>query len=163
MNIRTFFHTVGAAVLVASSLGAGTALADQPAPERTPTVVTEGQTRITTGKAAYEAGESIIIRYTLPGRGYIRILDYQGAKVSTLSSGYRARAYGSIRGIVTPPYGKECLTLEYSPYRPLPAMPPGRDLVRNDPSGQSGQGPAYAETCFEVRAPEKRDVLGGEA
>ena len=73
MNIRTAIRSLAAAALVASTLGAGVALADQPAPDGKPTVVTEGQTRITTDKDTYVVGEPITIRYSLPGRGYIRV------------------------------------------------------------------------------------------
>ena len=146
MKVPTALRTITAAALVAAGLGVGSAYADQPAPDAPDTIITQGQTRISTDKASYLVGEPITIRYSLPARGYIRITDYQGEKVSTLRSGYRNSAEDSIRGTVTPPAGKECLTLEYSP-RPLPATPPDRAAFTKAPSGQ---GPAYAETCFDV-------------
>jgi hypothetical protein len=158
MKIATALRTLTAAALVATSLGVGGAYADQPAPDAQTTVVTEGQTRISTDKASYLVGEPITIRYSLPARGYMRILDYQGETVTTLRSGYRQRTEDSIRGTVSPPVGKECLTLEYSP-RPLPATPPDRAALAaltKAPNGPSGQGPAYAETCFDVL--EKKPV-----
>ena len=163
MNIRTALRSVTVAALVAWSLGVGTALAAQPTPDAPSTISTEGQTRISTNKAAYVVGEPITIRYSLPGRGYIRVLDYQGTTVSTLRSGYRAWAEGTIRGTVTPPYGKECLTLEYSPYRRLPATPPDRELLKKVPGGPSGQGPTFAETCFEVKEKQPEKMLAEQA
>jgi hypothetical protein len=163
MNIRTALRTLAAAALVASSLGVGAALAEEPAPDIPPTVSTEGQTRISTDKADYLVGEPITIRYTLPARGYIRITDYQGTSVSTLRSGYRYSTEGTIRGTVTPPVGKECLTLEYSPYR-LPARVPIERMLVGDISGQTApSGPAFAETCFDVKEVKKVDVKRGEA
>jgi hypothetical protein len=149
MNVRTALRTVAAAGLVAAGLGVGTTHAQQPAPDAPTTVVTEGQTRIATDKMTYLVGEPITISYTLPARGYIRITDYQGSKVSTLRSGYRQRTEDTIRGTVSPPVGKECLLLEYSP-RPLPPTPPDRAVVAALKKAPGGQGPAYAETCFDV-------------
>ena len=153
MNIPTALRTIAAAALIAAGLGAGAAHADQPAPDAPDTIITQGQTRISTDKMAYVVGEKITISYTLPAKGYIRIRDFQGTEVSTLRAGFYNSSEGSIQGSVSPPAGKECLTLEYSP-RPLPVTPPDHAAFTKTPSGQ---GPAYAETCFEVKDKESKD------
>ena len=122
---RRFF--LGAALaLSVTGMAVGAAGAQQPAGD---TIVTPGQTSITTDKESYAVGEPITITYTLPGPGFYRITDHQADKVSTLRSGFTSQVNGRIQGTVSPPTGKECLHLEYRSNR----------NVRSS-----------AETCFEV-------------
>src|SRR5215213_4615942 len=121
--------------LTVAGMAVGAVGAQQPGDQ---SIAAPGQTSIVTDKDAYAVGEPITITYTLPGPGRYRITDQQGGTVSTLRAGSSAQATGRIEGTVTPPAGKECLTLEYRD---------GKNVT------------STAETCFEVtdKEPTKED------
>jgi hypothetical protein len=132
---------LAAAALMAAGLGAGVARADGPGTGLQRAIVAEGQTSITTDKAAYMVGETITVTYTLPGPGQIRITDRQGSQLSTLRAGFSQQSSGTIQGTVTPPLGRECLTLEYAG---------GPKVLTEDPAPGRPGGLATAQTCFQV-------------
>jgi hypothetical protein len=137
MTIRTMPRTftgrllalvalAAAALLLATAFGTTAAHADEPDPQA---IIVGQQVSISTSQSWYRVGNYMTFCYTVPAPGFIQITDQQGGSVKTLLSGYDDGAGDCIGGYVTPPLGKECLTIRYY-------FPQG--------------GSTTAKTCFQV-------------
>jgi hypothetical protein len=86
---------------------------------------------IYTDRSFYNTGDPIDVCYRVPGPGLIRIIDQIAEDTpTTYFSGYDDGTGGCIPGRITPPAGRECMTIVYT----YPA------------DGQT----ANAETCFQT-------------
>jgi hypothetical protein len=137
------------AMLTALAFGSGAAHADEPEPPGFQRGIVVQQLGIYTDQQEYRVGSPIKVCYFVPGPGYIQILDRQGIEVKAVESvesierqivrpeesvkvllqGYDDGRGDCFHGVVTPPYGKECLTIRYFFWQ---------------------GGSASAETCFHV-------------
>jgi len=89
-----------------------------------------GALRIYTDRQFYNGGDSIHVRCRVPQPGQIRIIDQiEEDTPTTFFSGYDDGTGGCIPGTITPPTGRECMT-----------------IVFTYPNGQQ----ANAETCFQT-------------
>jgi hypothetical protein len=86
---------------------------------------------IYTDQSFYTTGDPIDVCYRVPGPGQVRIIDQiEEDTPTTYFSGYDDGTGGCIPGTITPPAGRECMTIQYT----YPA------------DGQT----ATAETCFQT-------------
>ena len=86
--------------------------------------------RIYTDRQYYTIGESIDVCYKVPQPGPIRIIEQiEEDTPTTFFSGYDDGTGGCIPGTITPPSGRECMTIQFT-----------------YPNGQQ----ANAETCFQT-------------
>jgi hypothetical protein len=92
---------------------------------------------ITTDQTLYQPGDSIQICYQVPSAGGIEIDDQQpGLPSSMFFTGSDDGTGGCVGGVVTPPLGRECLTLVFH----------AGDVMRR------------TDTCFEVAGPASGPV-----
>ena len=120
-------------MVVAPMFAAGQASADTPEPDpQRQLIVVGGQLKITTNQSFYGVGQHIEVCYEVPAAGWIHITDHQGQSgqfVHTLLYGYDDGTGGCFVGVITPPFGHECLKITYW-------FPHG--------------GPLTKQTCFTV-------------
>jgi hypothetical protein len=85
---------------------------------------------IYTDRQFYNVGDPIDVCYKVPGPGQVRIIDQiEEDTPTTFFSGYDDGTGGCIPGTITPPTGRECMT-----------------IVFTDANGQESP----AETCFQT-------------
>ena len=112
MKLVALAALAAGAVLMAQAIDSKPASADQ-TPPGVQQIVVGNQLNITTNKPFYFVGEWAQICYHVPGPGYVHITDHQYGSVKTLLSGYDDGAGDCFWGQVTPPYGQECLRIQY--------------------------------------------------
>ena len=112
MKLLALAALAAGAVLMAQAIDTKPASADQ-TPPGVQQIVVGNQLNITTNKPFYFVGEWAQICYHVPGPGYIHITDHQLGSVKTLLSGFDDGNGDCFWGQVTPPYGQECLRIQY--------------------------------------------------
>lgn len=103
-----------AMLLVQASLG-GNAFADGPEPVNpgiAPRIITTGLS-ISTDTTWYFVGQQIRICYRVPTAGFVQIRDEQRSGTQTLRSGYDDGRGDCFYGTVTPPFGNECVVIQF--------------------------------------------------
>ncbi len=112
MKLVALAALAAGAVMMAQAIDSKPASADQPGPG-VQQIIVGNQLSISTNKSVYHVGEWAQVCYQVPGPGYVHITDHQGGSVKTLLSGYDDGAGDCFWGQVTPPYGQECLRIQY--------------------------------------------------
>ena len=106
-----------ALMLVATMFAVRQASADTQEPNpQVQAIVVGGKLDITTNQSVYGVGQHIQVCYHVPAAGWVQITDHQGQYgqfVHTLLSGYDDGTGGCFFGVITPPFGHECLKITY--------------------------------------------------
>lgn len=94
-----------------------------------PRIVHAAQLSISTDRSQYAPGDNITVCYTVPSTGNVVITDLPPDGSSTvILSGFDDGTGGCISGTITPPFGRECIRIDFS----------------------GGAGRGSQQTCFQV-------------